>query len=59
MMRAYVKNLQGAWLVEGAIGNIHFSGNGRAFAFKQKDADLLCETFGYTQQPAKEAPDGR
>lgn len=53
MKRAYVKNKQGAWLVEGSIGGVKFHGHGRPFAFKQKDADLLCEAFGFTQQPAE------
>jgi len=53
MKRAYVKNKQGAWLVEGSIGGVKFHGHGRPFAFKQKDADLLCEAFGFTQQAAE------
>jgi hypothetical protein len=53
MKRAYVKNLRGAWLVEGAIGSVHFDGHGHPFAFRQKDADLLCEAFGFTKQPTE------
>ena len=53
MKRAYVKNKQGAWLVEGSFCGVRFHGQGRPFAFKQKDADLLCESFGFTQQAAE------
>lgn len=53
MKKAYVKNKQGAWLVEGSIDGIKFHGHGRAYAFRQKDADLLCDSFGFTQQPVE------
>jgi hypothetical protein len=53
MQKAYVKNLQGAWLVEGKINDTVFNGHGRPYAFNKKIADLLCKTYGFTQSPAK------
>jgi len=53
MKKAFVKDRTGAWLVAGSLDGRPYDGHGKPFAFRKKDADLLCEAFGFTQQAAE------
>lgn len=53
MEKAYVLDKDGCFLVKGSLNGCAYDGHGKPYAFSKTIASLLCECFGYTQQPAE------